>query len=89
MVENEMTNETLINVPLRAAKKSPVTRRADSAIEVLKETVARNVKIDPAKIWIDSKVNEIIWSRGRKKIPSLMRIKVIKLQDGTAEIILP
>ncbi|MEM0157949.1 MAG: 50S ribosomal protein L31e [Thermoplasmataceae archaeon] len=89
MVENEMSNEILINVPLRAAKMVPVTRRADTAIEVLRKAVSRSVKIDQKKIWIDSKVNEIIWSKGRKKIPSMMRVKVIKLQDGTAEIILP
>ena len=49
----------------------------------------RYVKIEKDKIWLDSKVNEIIWSHGRKNIPSNLKIKVIKLSDGTAEIVLP
>ena len=44
MVENELTNEIVLNVPLRAAKRSSSTRRADTAIEILKEYVSRNTK---------------------------------------------
>lgn len=40
-------------------------------------------------IWVDNKVNEALWSRGRKHIPTKISLKVIKLEDGTAEIILP
>ncbi|EQD38729.1 50S ribosomal protein L31e, partial [mine drainage metagenome] len=38
---------------------------------------------------IDPKVNEKIWEHGRKKIASSISVKVIKLQDGTAEVIFP
>lgn len=89
MVESELTNEIVLNVPLRDAKKSSSSRRADSAIEILKEYVSRNTKVDKPKIWIDGRVNEAVWSQGRKKIKSKLTVKVIKLQDGTAEVILP
>lgn len=89
MVENQYTNEILLNVSLREARNSSVARRADSAVSVLKEKVSRYAKIDEEKIWLDSKVNEMIWSHGRKNIPSILKIKVIKLSDGTAEVVLP
>lgn len=89
MVENELTNEIVLNVPLRAAKNTSSSRRADTAIEILKEYVSRNAKVEKSKIWIDGRVNETIWSQGRKKIKSKLSVKVIKLQDGTAEVILP
>lgn len=89
MVESELTNEIVLNVPLRAARKSSSSRRADTAIEILKEYVSRNTKVEKSKIWIDSRVNETVWSRGRKKVVSKLAVKVIKLQDGTAEVILP
>lgn len=89
MVENELTNEILLNVPLRSAMRSSSSRRADTAIEVLKEYVSKNTKVEKNKIWIDGRVNEAVWSQGRKKIPSKLSVRVIKLQDGTAEVILP
>ena len=89
MVENQYTDEILMNISLREAKNSSISRRADTAISVLREKVSRYVKIEKDKIWLDSKVNEIIWSHGRKNIPSNLKIKVIKLSDGTAEIVLP
>lgn len=89
MVENELTNEIVLNVPLRAAKRSSAARRADSAIEILKEYVSRNTKVEKSKIWIDNRVNESVWAQGREKIKSKISVKVIKLQDGTAEVILP
>ena len=89
MVENQYTDEILMNISLREAKNSSISRRADTAISVLREKVSRYVKIEKDKIWLDSTVNEIIWSHGRKNIPSNLKIKVIKLSDGTAEIVLP
>lgn len=89
MVENELTNEIVLNVPLRAAKRSSAARRADTAIEVLKEYVSRNTRVEKSKIWIDNRVNELVWAQGREKIKSKISVKVIKLQDGTAEVILP
>lgn len=89
MVENQYTDEIILNISLKEAKDSAVTRRADSAISVLKEKISRYAKIDEGKIWLDSKVNEAIWSRGRKSIPSALKVKIIKLSDGTAEVVLP
>ncbi len=89
MVENQASNEILLNIPLRKAKLSSKKRRADSVLAIIREYVARFTKSEEDRIWIDTKVNEAVWNRGRTKIPSHIQVKVIKLQEGTTEVILP
>ncbi len=89
MADEENTTEVLLSISLRKARFSSRSRRADTAIEMLKDAVSRYTKSDKNDIWIDNKVNELIWSRGRRKLPTRVNVKVIKLEDGTAEIILP
>ena len=89
MVENQVSNEMLLTIPLRKAKLSSRSRRADTAVKIIKESVARFSKAEPHKIWLDNRVNELIWSRGKKKIPSSIQVKIIKLQEGTTEVLLP
>ncbi|MEM0155717.1 MAG: 50S ribosomal protein L31e [Thermoplasmataceae archaeon] len=89
MAENQLSNEILLMIPLRKAIHSSRGRRADTAIKIIKESVARYAKSEPDKIWIDSRVNELVWSRGKKKIPQSVQVKIIKLQEGTTEVLLP
>lgn len=67
MVETEVQNEIILNVPLRKAKLSSRSRRADSAVNVLKTFVSKNTKTEMSKIWIDTTVNNRIWETWRMK----------------------
>lgn len=89
MVENEVSNEILLNIPLRKAKYSSRKRRADSVLAIIRQYVSRFTKSEMEKIWIDTKVNEAVWKRGRSRTPSHIQVKIIKLQEGTTEVILP
>ncbi|MCL4311140.1 MAG: 50S ribosomal protein L31e [Candidatus Thermoplasmatota archaeon] len=90
MVENnELSTEELITVSLRGARSSSRRRRADTAISIIKDAVSKYTKSEKNMIWIDNKVNELIWDRGREHIPTKISLKIIKLEDGTTEIILP
>ncbi|EQB73097.1 MAG: hypothetical protein AMDU4_FER2C00099G0006 [Ferroplasma sp. Type II] len=90
MVENnELSTEELITVSLRGARASSRRRRADTAISIIKDAVSKYTKSEKNMIWIDNKVNELIWDRGREHIPTKISLKIIKLEDGTTEIILP
>ncbi|MCL4330701.1 MAG: 50S ribosomal protein L31e [Candidatus Thermoplasmatota archaeon] len=89
MVENEYSSETIMNIPLRGTRNSSRSRRADTAISMIRAYVSKNTRIEETKIWIDSRVNEDIWKRGRENVQSKITVKVIKLQDGTAEVLLP
>ncbi len=88
MPEAKVVDEKVYTVPLRDVKLSSRARRGDTAISVLRDFVARHSHVAGEDVWIDPKVNEIIWSRGRKNVPSKISVKVLKLQDGTAEVIM-
>ncbi|GGM67161.1 50S ribosomal protein L31e [Thermogymnomonas acidicola] len=90
MVETQQaTDEIVLNVPLRDARVVSRTRKADTAIEELRRFIARHTRTERGKIWIDNKVNEKVWERGKKKVPGKLTVKVVKLQDGTVEVIMP
>ncbi len=89
MADEDVIEEMLMNVPMRDAKSAPRTRRADAALSVLKQYVAQHSKTSIEDVWIDPKVNEYLWEHGRRNIRSKISVKVIKLQDGKAEVIFP
>lgn len=81
--------EKLFTVPLRVVKGLPRTHRAERAVAEVKNFVARHMKADREKVWLDNPLNEVIWSRGIKKPPSRVRVKAIKFDDGVVEVSLP
>ncbi|HID26174.1 MAG TPA: hypothetical protein EYP23_06935 [Thermoplasmata archaeon] len=40
-------------------------------------------------IWIDESVNHALWARGKYKIPSRIRVRAVKFDDGAVEVSLP
>jgi len=40
-------------------------------------------------IWIDSTVNESLWSKGKFNIPSRIRVRATRFSDGVVEVTLP
>lgn len=91
MVENQdqVSSEIMMTIPLRKARLVRMDRRADTAIQIIIEHVAKHAKTTREKIWVDNRVNELVWSRGRTKVPSSLQLKIIKLQEGTTEVLLP
>ena len=78
--------ERVITIPLRAAKNAPRSRRAPRAIKEVKDSVARHMKADSDKIWIDAALNERIWERGIQKPPRKVTVKAVKFDDGLVEV---
>lgn len=95
--------EKILTIPLRISKSVPRNKRAKRAIKEVKEFVARHMNASEGlseeelerfaspleKIWVDTKVNEAIWSRGIQKPPSVIRVRAIKFEDGLIEVSLP
>ncbi len=71
--------ERIYTIPLMKAKSVPRTKRAKRAIKEIKEFLARHMKVEEVKI--DSSLNELVWERGIKKIPSKVRVKAVKMED--------
>ncbi|MHB8584609.1 MAG: 50S ribosomal protein L31e [Thermoplasmatota archaeon] len=82
--------ERIYVVPLRKAKWTPATKRTKRAVRELKLFIARHMKADEDKVWIDNPVNELLWARGIQKPPSRIRVKAVKFEDdGVVEVSLP
>ena len=81
--------ERIITVPLRDAMVAPRTKRAARAIKAIREHVKRHMKAKTEDVWIDPKINEVIWARGIQKPPKQIRVKAIKFEDELVEVSLP
>lgn len=74
-------------IPLRASQHQPSRRRrAGHALETVRRFVTRHLKGAPEDVWIDPRLNEHIWARGIQKIPSQVRVKAIRFEDGLIEV---
>lgn len=82
--------ERIYVVPLRRRTQiTPRSKRAQRAVREVREFVARHMKADPEKVWLDNPVNEAIWARGIQKPPARLRVRAIKFEDGVVEVSLP
>ena len=81
--------EVVFTIPLRKMKIVPYTIRANRAIIEIRKYIMRHMKTDEENVWIDTKVNEAIWSRSIQKPPSKIIVKAVKFEDGLVEVSLP
>ena len=77
--------ERVITVPLRDAKQAPKRERADKAVKHVRQELASQFKASEDAVNLDESINEKIWERGRKKIPSKIRVRAAKFDDGVVE----
>jgi large subunit ribosomal protein L31e len=91
--------ERVFTIPLKVTKQIPKTKRAPRAIKEIKEFVRRHMTDkssaeDEEKelrkdVWIDFRLNELLWARGIENPPSKVRVKAIRFEDGLIEVSLP
>ena len=74
-------------IPLRASVHQPSRRRrAGHALETVRRYVTRHMKGKAEDVWIDPRLNEHIWERGIQHVPSKVRVKAIRFEDGLIEV---
>lgn len=77
-----MAEEKILTINLRKKLiKVAKWRRAKDYVKFLREKLKRNFKTE--KIKIDKKLNEKIWERSIEKPLLKIRIKAVKLDDGS------
>ncbi len=91
--------ERVYTIPLNVTKVVPKTSRAPRAIKEIKDFVRRHMmeevptdekeKGAPKDVWVDYKLNELIWARGIENPPAKVRVKAIRFEDGLIEVSLP
>jgi hypothetical protein len=47
------------------------------------------MKVDSDDIWIDDSLNRELWSRGKFKTNSKIRVRAVKFEDGVVEVTIP
>ena len=74
--KKEEKKEIIYTIPLREAFKTPKTRRARKAVNVVRDFLIRHTKTENIKI--DASLNEALWERGIQKPPRRVKVKAIK-----------
>jgi len=74
-----MVDEKIYNIPLRKAFKKNRIDRANYAISLVEDFLKKHTKKD--KIKIGRHLNNLVWSRGPKKPPRMVRVKAVIDKD--------
>lgn len=75
--------ERVVTVPLRDAKNVASQERADRAMTIIRDHLAQHFSVDEDAVRLDSSVNETVWSKGRSKPPSKLRVRAARfVEDG-------
>ena len=74
-------------IPLRASQHQPSRRRrAGHVLLTVRRYVVRHMKGKAEDVWIDPRLNEHVWEHGIQHIPSKVRVKAIRFEDGLIEV---
>ncbi|WP_135823458.1 50S ribosomal protein L31e [Halorussus ruber] len=79
--------ERVITVPLRDAKAEAKHKRADKAMTIVREHLAQHLKVEEDEVRLDPSINEAVWSRGRKKPPSKLRVRAARFEEEGETIV--
>lgn len=80
--------ERIYVIPLKK-KSFNHSRAAPTAIKKVKQYLMRHMHAEEDDIWIDDSLNHEIWSNGKYKMPTKIRVKAVKFEDGVVEAYKP
>jgi large subunit ribosomal protein L31e len=87
--ETEKEIERIYVIPLRKAKIGRTSLAAPRAVKLVRNYLTKHMKVDSDDIWIDDSLNRELWSRGKFKINSKIRVRAVKFEDGVVEVTIP
>ncbi|MDL5362769.1 50S ribosomal protein L31e [Halalkalicoccus sp. NIPERK01] len=77
--------ERVVTVPLRDAKAQASHERADKAMSIVREHLAKHFSVEEDAVRLDPSINEAVWERGRRKPPSKLRVRAARFtEEGEA-----
>jgi large subunit ribosomal protein L31e len=79
--------ERVMTVPLRDVRAEPNHKRADKAMTLVREHLAKHFSVDGEQIRLDPSINEAIWSRGRSNPPSKLRVRAARFEEEGEAIV--
>jgi large subunit ribosomal protein L31e len=81
--------ERIYIIPLRRAKIGPTSRAAPRAIDDVRLFLTKHMKVEQKNVWIDDSLNKQLWAHGKFWVPSKIRVRAVKFEDGVVEATLP
>ena len=69
-------------VPLRRVILAPRYKRASKAVRVIRDFIARHMKVDASSVKLDPKLNEAVWAQGMPTKLKRIKVKVEKDEEG-------
>ena len=80
--------EKIYVIPLKQKGfKSSVA--APVAVKRVKQFLTKHMKVEGEDIWMDDSLNNRLWTHGKYRMPSKIRVKAVKFDDGVVEVYLP
>ena len=81
--------ERIYIIPLRRAKIGPTSRAAPRAVDDIRHFLMKHMKVEQKNVWIDDSLNKELWAHGKFWVPSKIRVRAVKFEDGVVEATLP
>ena len=79
--------ERIVTVPLRAANRQGGHERADRAMKLVREHLAKHFSVETEEVRLDSSINETIWARGRSSPPRKVRVRAARFEEEGERIV--
>jgi len=79
--------ERVITIPLRDVQAGSQTDRADRAMKIIREHLARHFSVEEAAVRLDPSINEAVWAQGRTKPPSKLRVRAARFDEEGESIV--
>ncbi|AKB76013.1 LSU ribosomal protein L31e [Methanosarcina lacustris Z-7289] len=83
---DDMVKEQIYTIPLRAARKVPIWKRANRAVIEVRKYLVRHMKTELTQVKLDKTINERLWERGCEKPPLSIRVRAVKFADGEVQV---
>jgi len=82
---DDMVKEQIYTIPLRAARKVPIWKRANRAVIEVRKYIVRHMKTELTQVKLDKTINEHLWEKGCEKPPLSIRVRAVKFADGEVQ----
>jgi large subunit ribosomal protein L31e len=81
--------ERIYIIPLRRAKIGPTSRAVPRAVDDIRHFLMKHMKVEQKNVWIDNSLNKQLWTHGKFWVPSKIRVRAVKFEDGVVEATIP
>jgi len=79
--------ERVVTVPLRDADAEANHKKADKAMKLIREHLAKHFAVDEDTVRLDPSINEAIWERGRSNPPSKLRVRAARFDEEGESVV--